>query len=60
MGGEDACGQCHWGLRWGSLWATKRCPGCGWRMRAVPLAGPPDGATKRCTGWEKRMRAVPL
>eukprot|EP00959_Pyramimonas_sp_CCMP1952_P201610 4216176-Pyramimonas_sp.AAC.1 len=37
-----ACGLCHWGLRWSSLWGHEPCDGCaemrgGPRMRSVPL-----------------------
>eukprot|EP00959_Pyramimonas_sp_CCMP1952_P251965 5264681-Pyramimonas_sp.AAC.1 len=37
-----ACGPCHWGLRWSSLWGREPCEGytkvCGDpRMRILPL-----------------------
>ena len=28
MGGGDACGLCHWGLRWSPLWGHETCEGC--------------------------------
>eukprot|EP00959_Pyramimonas_sp_CCMP1952_P355307 7442340-Pyramimonas_sp.AAC.1 len=66
LGGGDARGTRHWGLRWTSLYgATKRCTGWGRRMWYTPL-GPwvdpptPYGATKRCTGWGRRMWSTPL
>ena len=26
--GGAACGPCHWGLRWSSLWCHETCEGC--------------------------------
>ena len=28
LGGGDACGRQHWGLRWSSLWGHETCEGC--------------------------------
>ena len=67
---EYACGPCHWGLRWSSLWGHETCEGCakvegGRHARSATGAfgGAPCGVTKRVRGVPKsgwnRMRTLP-
>eukprot|EP00959_Pyramimonas_sp_CCMP1952_P099921 2089174-Pyramimonas_sp.AAC.1 len=35
----DACGPCHWGLRWSSLWGHEPCERCAY-MGGVDACGP--------------------
>ena len=70
-GPEYACGPCHWGLRWSSLWGYETCEGCA-KVDPNTHAGPatgafggaPYGATKRVRGVPKwgggGMRTLPL
>eukprot|EP00959_Pyramimonas_sp_CCMP1952_P128762 2692758-Pyramimonas_sp.AAC.1 len=60
MGVGGACGRRHCGLRWSSLWATKRVrgvPELAWLTHADggtgAFAGAPYGATKRVRGMPK-------
>ena len=35
MGGADACGHRHWGLRWSSQWGHETCEGCAGMGRVI-------------------------
>eukprot|EP00959_Pyramimonas_sp_CCMP1952_P233585 4881732-Pyramimonas_sp.AAC.1 len=53
LGGVDACGPCHWTLRWRPLWGLETLS---WAAlthadsATGAVGGAPCGATKRCPG----------
>ena len=67
----NACGPCHWGLQWSTLWGHETCEGCPEmevELHADPatgaFGGAPYGATKRVRGALKLrwncMRTLPM
>merc|ERR1712091_640988 len=63
LGGGDACGHPHLGLRWSSLWGHETLSWVGDTHADTPtgaFGGAPYGATKRCPGWGRRMWTPPL
>ena len=63
LGVRDACGRSHWGLRWSSLWGTKRVKGVPtWvcvthaGCAAGTFGGTPYGAKKHVRGVPKWVR----
>eukprot|EP00959_Pyramimonas_sp_CCMP1952_P047721 996189-Pyramimonas_sp.AAC.1 len=63
LGGEDACGQCRWGLRWSSRWSHETLYWVG-ETHADAATGA-FGGTSHAPGnavlaWRRRIRTVPL